>query len=179
MTKLHKSPSRRRLILSLSFSLVVVGATLASGAFDRLRGFRPPAPQECSVRPDPTTKSGCLTPRTAVLAKRLKQRRLAVSCWDKHEWSPGSDHPKGRACDVFPGRGGVRPTAAQKSAGDALAAELRASAPKNNVKYLIWSGKIWSVARNGEGWRPYNGGGTYDPKSIIGGHYDHIHISVY
>ena len=33
------------------------------------------------------------------------------------------------------------------------------------VEYLIWQGKIWSVARDAEGWRPYNGGGMHDPAS--------------
>jgi hypothetical protein len=33
------------------------------------------------------------------------------------------------------------------------------------VEYLIWQGQIWSVARDAEGWRPYNGGGMHDPAS--------------
>jgi hypothetical protein len=46
------------------------------------------------------------------------------------------------------------------------------------VEYLIWQGKIWSLARDAEGWRPYNGGGMHDPASITGGHYDHLHVTV-
>lgn len=43
------------------------------------------------------------------------------------------------------------------------------------VEYLIWQGKIWSLARDSEGWRPYNGGGMHDPgNAITGGHYDHL-----
>ena len=46
------------------------------------------------------------------------------------------------------------------------------------VEYLIWQGQIWSLARDAEGWRPYNGGGMHDPASITGGHYDHLHVTV-
>ena len=38
--------------------------------------------------------------------------------------------------------------------------------------------QIWSVARDSDGWRPYNGGGMHDPASITGGHYDHLHVTV-
>ena len=103
----------------------------------------------------------------------------SVSCWDAHAWNPDSDHPDGRGCDVFPGRAGTLPTADEKARGDALAATLQASAPHTGISYLIWYGRIWSIARNGDGWRPYTGGGIYDPTSPTGGHFDHIHISVY
>ena len=46
------------------------------------------------------------------------------------------------------------------------------------VDYLIWQGRIWSLARDSEGWRPYNGGGMHDPDSITGSHADHVHVSV-
>ncbi len=48
------------------------------------------------------------------------------------------------------------------------------------MSYLIWYGRIWSVERADEGWRPYNGaGGIYDETSVTGGHYDHVHVSMY
>ena len=78
-----------------------------------------------------------------------------------------------------PRKGGVLPTAAQKATGDALAADLQAGAAQTGVHYLIWYGQIWSVDHPDDGWRPYNGGGVYDPGDITGGHYDHLHISVY
>jgi hypothetical protein len=135
-------------------------------------------PEACSVRPDPTTGRGCLTPRTLNLANQLIAGGWRVSCWDAHEWNPDSDHPLGKACDAFPGRGGVLPSAAQRAAGDALATSLQATAGRTGVAYLIWSGRQWSSARATEGWRPYSGGGTYDPDSVVGGHFDHIHISM-
>ena len=136
-------------------------------------------PEACSVRPDPTTGRGCLTPRMLNIATQLIAQGWTLSCWDAHAWNPTSDHPLGRACDVFPGRGGVLPTAEEKARGDALVASLQASAAQTGVSYLIWYGRIWSVERADEGWRPYGGGGVYDPDSISGGHFDHPHISVF
>jgi hypothetical protein len=46
------------------------------------------------------------------------------------------------------------------------------------LEYLIWQGQIWSLARDAEGWRPYNGGGMHDPGNVTGGHFDHLHITV-
>ncbi len=137
------------------------------------------APEACSVRPDPTTGRGCLTPRMLNIATQLMAQGWSLSCWDEHAWNPGSDHPRGKACDVFPGGGGVLPTPEQKARGDALAASLRATAARTGVNYLIWYGRTWSLRRSDEGWRDYGGGGMYDPGSVTGGHYDHVHISVY
>jgi hypothetical protein len=73
---------------------------------------------------------------------------------------------------------------AQKAAGDALAASLQATAARTGVHYLIWYGRIWNADRAHEGWRPYQGASVYNttlttPDGITGGHYDHVHISVY
>ena len=132
--------------------------------------------EACSVRPDPTTGRGCLTPRMLNVATQLMAQGWTVSCWDEHAWNPDSDHPKGKACDAFPGRGGVFPTAPEKARGDALAASLQASASQTGVSLLIWSGRDWQPGRD---WDSYSGGGVYDPRSPIGGHFDHVHISVY
>lgn len=132
--------------------------------------------EACSVRPDPTTGRGCLTPRMLNVATQLMAQGWRVSCWDEHAWNPSSDHPKGKACDAFPGRGGVFPTAAEKARGDALAASLQASAAQTGVSLLIWYGRDWQPGRE---WDAYGGGGVYDPSSPTGGHYDHVHVSVY
>ncbi len=55
---------------------------------------------------------------------------------------------------------------------------LKANAQTLGVEYLIWQGRIWSVARSSEGWRPYDGGGMHDPGGVTGGHYDHLHFTV-
>ncbi|PPK98188.1 hypothetical protein CLV92_102341 [Kineococcus xinjiangensis] len=134
--------------------------------------------ETCSVRPDPSTGRGCVTPRTAQLYQQLAARGWSTSCWDAHAWNPTSDHPQGKACDVFPGRGGRMPSAAEKARGDALAADLVASAEQAGISYVIWYGRIWSASRGGDGWRPYGGGGVYDPGDVTGGHFDHLHVSV-
>ncbi len=154
-----------------SVSLVATRLTLPK--------FIPPMPEECTVAPDPTTNRGCLTPRTARLAVQLTEAGWTLTCWDEHSWNPESDHPKGRACDVFPGRGGQSPSAAEKASGDELADTLKNGAPGNNVNYIIWYGKIWSVEHSTQGWRTYDGGGTYNPQDIVGGHFDHLHISMF
>ena len=50
--------------------------------------------------------------------------------------------------------------------------------PGKSVAICGWQGHIWSIARDADGWRPYNGGGMHDPASITGGHYDHLHVTV-
>ncbi|TCC51149.1 hypothetical protein E0H75_13565 [Kribbella capetownensis] len=134
-------------------------------------------PEEQTV-PDPTGTGGKLTPRTAawVAAARTALQNPSMSCWDAHAWNPTSDHPKGRACDVFVG-GDSRKLPAVRAKGDRYANWAIQTAAKTGVRYVIWYGKIWS-ARTGQ-WRPYNGGGVYDPSDATGGHYDHVHVSMY
>jgi hypothetical protein len=101
---------------------------------------------------------------------------LSLGCWDAHLWNPTSDHPKGRACDLFVG-GDSRRSAPVKAAGDRIANWAIQSAATTGVHYVIWYGKIWS-ARTGQ-WKTYNGGGVYDTSNPTGGHYDHVHVSLY
>ena len=131
------------------------------------------------VIPDPTGTGGCVTGATAWLLQQVANRvhRGPVTCWDPHAWNPTSDHPKGRACDYTFGRLGAFPGPADVRAGWALAQWLRTYAGPLHVTYVIWQGRIWSVARDAEGWRPYSGGGVYDPNDPTGGHYDHVHVS--
>jgi hypothetical protein len=42
------------------------------------------------------------------------------------------------------------------------------------VSYLIYSQRIWSVERSGEGWR-----GMSDRGSTTANHYDHVHVTTY
>lgn len=134
-------------------------------------------PQQATVT-DPTGTGGMVTPRTAawVGQARAALGNPPMSCWDAHVWNPTSDHPKGKACDVFVGGDG-RGSAAARAKGDRIANWAIQTAGTTGVRYLIWYGKIWS-ARTGE-WKAYNGGGVYDPGSATGGHYDHVHVSLY
>ncbi len=58
-----------------------------------------------------------------------------------------------------------------------MAEWLRANADALDVSYVIWAGRTWSPSRASEGWRPYTGGGVYDPTDATGGHHDHVHVS--
>ena len=144
----------------------------------------PPEPYDggstgCAL-PDPTGTGGCVTAATAWLVDQVAEHahRGPVTCWDAHAWNPFSDHPRGRACDYTIGRLGRRPSQAETAEGWRLAGWLRAYARPLHVAYVIWQGRIWSAARDGEGWRTYSGGGVYDPADVTGGHYDHVHVSV-
>ena len=129
---------------------------------------------------DDPTSSGKITARML----HLYQQTLAAfpdTGWGCYSPRPGtkSEHPLGRACDItFGNRIGQRPTPAQLDAGWKVTNWMKDNADVLGVEYLIWQGQIWSVARDAEGWRPYNGGGMHDPASITGGHYDHLHVTV-
>lgn len=139
--------------------------------------------------PDPTREDGCLTGATrhgldaaeAVFGGLDGGPVISkTGCWDEHAWNPSSDHPKGRACDLFPGTAGTFPKGADLDEGWEIARWFEANAAPLKVEYLIWQGRYWdpTVKGDGSGWgRRYTGGGVYDTKDPTGGHYDHVHIS--
>jgi hypothetical protein len=133
--------------------------------------------QRASVT-DPTGTGGLVTPRTALWVQMARQAlgSPSMSCWDPHLWNPRSDHPAGRACDVMVGADARRSAPARK-AGDRIATWTTRTAGQTGVKYVIWYGQIWS-ARTGQ-WKVYDGGGIYDTSDATGGHYDHVHVSLY
>jgi murein DD-endopeptidase MepM/ murein hydrolase activator NlpD len=102
---------------------------------------------------DPTT-GGRITGRTAYI---LSQVRAAFpdsswSCWSPR---PDSEHPLGRACDgTFGNSIGTPATGDALETGWAVTNWLKAHATQLGVEYLLWQGRIWSVARAAEGWRP-------------------------
>jgi hypothetical protein len=132
-------------------------------------GGAPPGGGGCVVS-DPTGPGGCVTPATAWVVQQMRATfgALPMACWR----GGGGDHAQGRACDMMMAPGGTYANAEQKDRGWRLAEWLRANASRLQVDYVIWQGRIWSVQRAGEGWRPYNGYGA------TGGHYDHVHVSV-
>lgn len=100
------------------------------------------------------------------------------SCWSPRSGTM-SEHPLGRACDgTFGNSIGHAATGGALDLGWKVTNWLQDNAETLGVEYLIWQGRIWSVARNSEGWRPYDGGGMHDPTSTTGGHYDHLHFTV-
>lgn len=149
-------------------------------------GGLPPAPRPFAGPDgyvDDPTSGGRITGRTLHLYAEVDRAfggrwPWGVGCWDPHPWNPTSDHPKGRACDFAVGHIGVLPDPDERVVGWQLAHWLQAYADDLGVTYVIWDGRIWSVARSSEGWREYTGGGVYDPSSPTGGHFDHVHVSV-
>lgn len=130
----------------------------------------------------PKSKKACVTPRMALVYQLAESDSLGHdggSCWDPHEQNPKSDHPKGKACDFLFGTYGKFPEGDTKKRGWALANYLKENADTWGINYVIWQGKIWSTAKADQGWRPYSGGGAYDPTNPTGGHYDHVHASVF
>lgn len=135
-------------------------------------------PAQSATVPDPTGTGGNVTPRTAAWVQRIRAelRVTSMTCWDAHAWNPTSDHPRGRACDVMVG-GDARNSPGRKALGTRIANWTIQTAGQTGVHYVIWYGQIWS-ARTGQ-WKPYNGGGIYDPSDATGGHYDHVHVSLF
>lgn len=76
----------------------------------------------------------------------------------------GGDHPLGRAVDIM----------VSGSRGWQVAEYVRANAGALGVTYVIYSQRIWSVERSGEGWRAMS-----DRGSSTANHYDHVHVSTY
>ena len=128
---------------------------------------------------DPST-GGQITARLL----HLYQQTLSAfpdTGWGCYSPRPGtaSEHPLGRACDItFGNQIGQRPIPKQLDAGWAVTYWMKDNADVLGVSYLIWQGQIWSVSRDADGWRPYNGGGMHDPNDVTGGHYDHLHVTV-
>ena len=103
----------------------------------------------------------------------------AAGCWDRHAWNPRSDHPQGRACDLFATKAGRFADGAELAQGWRVAQWFRGHAGSLQVKYVIWQGRYWAPqVRDQDGWgRRYSGGGVYDVRDASGGHYDHVHVS--
>lgn len=159
----------------------------------------PPEPEECEdddgdpgTEPDPfdgdnpdqlvddPTSDGQITARMLHLYEQASAA-FPDTGWACYSPRPGttSEHPLGRACDVTVGNAiGERPDPEQLEAGWQLTEWMQTHAEVLGVEYLIWQGKIWSLSRDDEGWRDYNGGGMHDPGDITGGHYDHVHVTV-
>lgn len=141
------------------------------------RAIRTDWPAEKATIPDPTS-SGVLTPRMYELARTLDEAGAAgggMSCWDEHEWAPFSDHPKGKACDLF-----FDPySKASVEYGWQVVSWLIQTQATYGVKYVIWQGWYWSA--EDRVWEPYVSDtyGCPDRRNVTGCHYDHIHISVY
>lgn len=74
------------------------------------------------------------------------------------------EHAQGIAIDIM----------VSGSRGWQVAEFLRANYSELGISYIIYSQKIWSVERSGEGWRWMS-----DRGSTTANHYDHVHVTTY
>lgn len=126
---------------------------------------------------DDPTSDGQITERTAHILAQAQANfpESSWACWAPRPGQP-SEHSLGRACDgTFGNSLGTAATGPALDYGWQVTNWLKDNAETLGVEYLIWQGRIWSVARRAEGWRPYDGGGMHDPNTVTGGHYDHLH----
>jgi hypothetical protein len=79
-------------------------------------------------------------------------------------WRSDGEHGQGRAIDIM----------VSGPTGWEIAEFLRANYVALDIEYIIYSQKMWSVERGGEGWR-----GMSDRGSVTANHYDHVHVTVY
>ncbi|WP_239146025.1 hypothetical protein [Actinoplanes couchii] len=155
------------------------GSTL--GCLPAMIGDAEPAPrntdgswpeESCVIRPDPTTGTGCVTPRLLHLVQQATAAGFPKpSCYrvDDH-----GEHPQGRACDWMMTAGGEA-SGTQKLRGDTMAAWTVANADRLAIRYVIWFRMIWTD--DGRGWHAYhNPVGGDDPS---GWHTNHVHISIH
>lgn len=148
-------------------------------------------PAETKSITDPTPGAeagGMVTARMYTLITTVEKTYPAIDtaalyCWDAHTFNPQSDHPQGRACDIpfygctFGDASRTTSPTTGTEAGNAAANWLVANAAKYGIHYVIWRGQIW-YATTGT-WQTYTGAAGSDPSTCSGGHYDHIHVSVY
>ncbi|EON24403.1 MULTISPECIES: SH3 domain-containing protein [Nocardioides] len=79
-------------------------------------------------------------------------------------WRNDGEHGEGRAIDIM----------ISGDTGWEIAEFLRANYSALGIEYIIYSQKMWSVERSGEGWRYMS-----DRGSTTANHYDHVHVTVY
>ena len=112
--------------------------------------------------PDGSSVESGLQSNTVKVYRAVCAAFPAVSSWGG--LSGSGDHGAGRALDIM----------CSGSLGDAIADFVRSHASALGVSEVIWSQRIWTVQRSGEGWR-----GMEDRGSGTANHYDHVHVSVY
>jgi hypothetical protein len=155
--------------VAASVAAPVMGLVLLTSAVDS--GTRASA----TVGPDAPAAERGLTPAAVALRRELV---ATFEVADIGGYAPGSghisgsDHYTGRALDVM-----LTPLGpANTELGWRIAHYVQSQAVRLQVTYVIWQGRIWSVARASEGWRPYRHPSGRGGATLL--HYDHVHISV-
>lgn len=112
--------------------------------------------------PDGSSVEAGLMPNTVKVYRAVCAAFPSVTSWGGRSGS--GDHGAGLALDIM----------VTGSTGYAIADYVRAHAGTLGASEVIWSQRMWSVLRSGDGWRPMS-----DRGSPTANHYDHVHVSVY
>jgi hypothetical protein len=127
--------------------------------------------------PSAATRAPNATQRTEFVRGELLRLTGANRCYVggyRSGEKSTSNHNTGNALDCTMANAiGNYPTASQRNYGWKVAYWLQKYAVRLQVRYVIWDGKIWSVARSSEGWRKYT-----VATDVTGGHFDHVHVSI-
>lgn len=116
-----------------------------------------------------------LTPDAIKVLRCGKKKWPQLTSFSVYREGDPRDHGQGKAIDL------MIPdwkSAAGVALGTEIAEYYKAEATTYGVTYVIWNRKIWSVARNAEGWRPCNGSNCYNGDDPTAAHEDHVHVSV-
>jgi transglycosylase-like protein with SLT domain len=156
----------------------VTAVLTQAAAYRQTASLRTAWPPQRAEVPDPSGTGGYVTARTADLYRALAASgatREGATCWDPHLQNPDSDHPRGRACDLF-----FRPhDPTDVARGWNVARWLTAHQADYGLRYVIWQGQIWSTEH--PMWTTYQSPiyGCPNPANLTGCHYNHLHFSAY
>jgi len=127
-----------------------------------------PAPAETglstSVCPDGSSVESGLVSNAVSVYRSVCSSFPSVNSYGGVRPGDSGEHGSGQALDIM----------ISGDAGWEVAEYVRANAGELGVSYIIYSQKIWSTDRAGEGWRYME-----DRGSTTANHYDHVHVSVY
>jgi hypothetical protein len=112
--------------------------------------------------PDGSSIESGLTPAADRVYRAVCAAFPQPTVWGGYD--PHGEHIDGRAIDIM----------ISGSVGTQIAEWLRANASTLQIRDIIWSQKIWTPDRAGEGWRYMS-----DRGSATANHYDHVHVAVY
>lgn len=121
----------------------------------------------CQPAVDPGGKQynlGPVQPQTSRVA-HLLGHMFKVDHIGGHRQDALPDHPSGLAIDLMVYRDSAK--------GQRIADYARSHATTLGVEYIIWNQRIWSVARDDEGWRL-----MADRGGVSANHLDHVHITM-
>jgi hypothetical protein len=121
-----------------------------------------PGPSVGGACTNGTSVSG--TPSVIEIHQAVCANWPSITSYGTYRAGDSGDHGSGRAIDIM----------ISGATGWEIAEFVRANAGQFGVSYIIYSQKIWSVDRSGEGWRYMSSRG-----SATADHYDHVHVSVY